>query len=630
MTLPYDLKSSPQGIPQFCILNYLLAFRPGISANSLLFPPDRDKMRKSNTIPFEKGGIPLKRRIFALALCFCLALGLALTARADSAASSIQIYASVNEDGLANVTMTVRLRIEQTVDSLYFPLPLEATDIKLNDSGVNATRGTSSTQIRLGKDITDRVGDHVLTFVYKIPNVVKMVEDPKTQKSNLTLNLPLLCGFEYPVQSVNLTVMLPEDVQGRPIFKSTYHQDDIDSILNVSINSNMITGLITQQLKDRETLSMTMVVPESMFDGVNTYVRKGNPEVIPMVICALIALVYWSVFLRGYPLLRERRNSPPEGITGGELSTRLTMAGADLTAMVFSWAQMGYLLIQLDDRGRVWLHKRMDMGNERNAFEVKTFRALFSRRETVEGTGLRYAELAQKVAQLNPGRKILNHPKSGNTTLFRIAFAAVNVFCGICYAMNFTGMPALQVVLSILLGALGAAAAWYIQAGMFRLHLRYKLPVIVSAVLAVLWVLLGVWAGPWGIGLLCVLGQVLAGLMAAYGGRRTDLGRSNATQILGYRSYLKKVDREELKRIQENDPEYFYNQLPFALALGVEMAFARRFGKKKMPACPYFICGVKNKMTAEEWTRFFQETAEILDSRYRRLEMEKFAVMWLR
>jgi hypothetical protein len=118
--------------------------------------------------------------------------------------------------------------------------------------------------------------------------------------------------------------------------------------------------------------------------------------------------------------------------------------------------------------------------------------------------------------------------------------------------------------------------------------------------------------------------------MAAYGGRRTDLGRSNATQILGYRSYLKKVDREELKRIQENDPEYFYNQLPFALALGVEMAFARRFGKKKMPACPYFICGVKNKMTAEEWTRFFQETAEILDSRYRRLEMEKFAVMWLR
>ena len=556
--------------------------------------------------------------------------GLALTVRADSSASSIQIYASVNEDGLASVTMTVRLRIEATVESLYFPLPLEATDIRLNESGVNATRGTTATQIRLPKEFTDRVGDHVLTFEYNIPNVVKVVVDEKTQKSNLTLNLPLLCGFEHPVKSVNLTVMLPENIEGRPVFKSTYHQDDIDSILNVSINSNMITGLITQQLKDRETLSMTMVVPESMFDGVNTYVRQGNPEVVPMLICALAAIVYWILFLRCYPVLRERRNSPPEGITGGELSTRLTMTGADLTAMVFSWAQMGYLLIQLDDRGRVWLHKRMDMGNERNAFEVKTFRSLFSRRETVEGTGLRYAELAQKISKLNPGRKILNHPKCGNPTIFRILFTAVNLFCGICYAMNFTGMVALQVVLCILLGGLGAAAAWFIQAGMFRLHLRYKLPVFLSLGLAVVWVLLGLWSGPWGIGLLCALGQLLAGLMAAYGGRRTDLGRSNAIQILGYRSYLKKVDREELKRIQENDPEYFYNQLPFALALGVEMPFARRFGKKKMPACPYFICGVKSKMTAEEWTRFFQETAEILDARYRRLEFEKFAVMWLR
>lgn len=559
-----------------------------------------------------------------------MVLGLALTARADSAASSIQIYASVDEDGVADVTMTVRLRMEAAVESLYFPLPAEATDIRLNDGGVNATKSGNTTQVKLGSDITDYVGDHVLTFKYKIPNVVRMVEDEQTKKSKLTLILPLLSGFEYPVGSVSLTVMLPETIEGRPVFKSTYHQDNIDKILSVTVSNNMITGLITQQLKDHETLSMTMVVPETMFDGVSTYVRVGNPEVVPMVICALAAIVYWIIFLRGYPLLKARRNSPPEGITAGEMGSRLTMAGMDLTSMVLSWAQMGYILIQLDDRGRVWLHKKMPMGNERNPFEIKIFQSLFGRRDIVDGAGARYAAVAQKLARLNPARKTMSHPKCGNMLVFRYLMCGVQLFCGVCYAMNFTGMIAMQVILAILLGALGLATSWLIQSGMYRLHLRYKVPVAVSLALSVAWVLLGLGAGQWIIGLCSVLAQLLAGLMAAYGGRRSDLGRQNATMILGLHHYLRTVDRADLKRIQENDPEYFYNLLPFAMALGVEVPFARRFGKQKMAPCPYFTCGVNTRMTAEEWVRFFRETAQILDERHRRMEVEKYAAIWFK
>ena len=577
----------------------------------------------------KKGGLFLKRRAFALLLCICLIFGLSLSVRADSAASSVQIYASVDENGTADVTMTVRLRIEETLNELYFPLPANATDIKLNDGGVNAVKGPTSVQVKLDRDVT-YVGDHVLTFKFKIPNVVKMVEDPKTQKSQLTLDLPLLCGFSYPVQSVSLTVMLPEPIEGRPVFRSTYHQDSIDTILSYTVSNNMITGLISQQLKDQETLSLTMVVPETMFDGVSTYVRVGNPEVIPMVICAVAALIYWIIFLRCFPLLQIRRNSPPEGTTAGEMGVRLTFAGLDLTSTVFSWAQMGYLLIQLDDRGRVWLHKRMDMGNERNAYEVKLFRKLFQNREIVDATGFRYAELSEQMSKSNPGKKTLSHPKCGNTQIFRWILCGEMLFCGICYAMNFSAMIAIQVILAVLLSALGAFSAWMIQKGMYRLHLRYQVPLWVSLGISLLWLLLGVWAGQWLIGLLSVLLQLLGGTMAAYGGRRSELGRQNACQILGLRYYFRNADRAELKRIQENDPEYFYNLLPYAMALGVDTAFAKRFGKRKMPQCPYFTCGVKQRMTAEEWIRFFRETASIMDSLQHRLEMEKYAVLWMR
>ena len=166
-----------------------------------------------------------------------------------------------------------------------------------------------------------------------------------------------------------------------------------------------------------------------------------------MLVCAAVALRYWIIFLRCYPLLRQSRKTPPEGLNAGELGVRLTLAGVDLTAMVFSWAQLGYLEIQLDDRGRVWFHKKTDMGNERSAFEVKTFQALFNRRDFAEGTGRRYAELAAHVRRLNPSRKTLNHPKCGNPLIFRFAMCGVMVFCGVCYAMHFTGLRAMQLAI---------------------------------------------------------------------------------------------------------------------------------------------------------------------------------------
>ena len=65
--------------------------------------------------------------------------------------------------------------------------------------------------------------------------------------------------------------------------------------------------------------------------------------------------------------------------------------------MVFTWAQLGYLLIQTDSGGKVLLHKRMDMGNERSLFENKIFALLFGSRQAVDATGYPYAKLSRKV-----------------------------------------------------------------------------------------------------------------------------------------------------------------------------------------------------------------------------------------
>ena len=295
--------------------------------------------------------------------------------------------------------------------------------------------------------------------------------------------------------------------------------------------------------------------------------------------------------------------------------------------MIFSWAELGYLRIVPDKWGRVYLQKRMGMGNERSAFENRCFHALFARGDVLDATGNYYAKLFLKVSATISGVKEMYLRRAGNSFIFRALACAVSCFCGICYAHNFTTNSALQIVLSIGLGLLGVVTAWAIQDGMYRLHIRGKLPLYLALLSIVLWITLGILSGTWLIGLLTVLGQILAGLAAAYGGRRSDLGRHQAGLILGLRHHLGTLSKEELERILENDPDFFFRMLPHAIAMGVDTRFASAFGDIKMSHCNYFAAREDRRRTAAEWALLLRKTADRMDARQRQMQLEKLLML---
>ena len=74
----------------------------------------------------------------------------------------------------------------------------------------------------------------------------------------------------------------------------------------------------------------------------------------------------------------------------------------------------------------------------------------------------------------------------------------------------------------------------------------------------------------------------------------------------------------------KTDPDYFFNMAPFALSLGIIYPFARNFGSIKMDQCPYLVTRVHGKRTAEEWAELIADTANLIDSKFRRMEVEKW------
>ena len=555
------------------------------------------------------------RRVFILILCLFL---LATTVSAAGTVNSLQSVTQVDTDGSCRVSLTMQLTLDSADKDLYFPLPSTARDVSLNGKSVRSPLRSGYRVVDLS-DAISGAGIHTITLQYSLPDSIIL-----DKNDQLILQFDLLSGFAYPIESMSFTVTLPGVPEHRPTFFSTYYQETADSIMTLAMEGSTISATINQPLQDQEALSMSLVVSEDMFPQSMAKRWKMSSNDVLMLALAALALVYWLFTMGCLPPRRNRKALEPEGLTAGELGCCLTGQGLDFTMLVVSWAQMGYLMIELQKNGRVLLHKRMEMGNERSDFEVRYFKSLFGRRNTVDGTGLHYARLCQKASSAKPHISDYYQRRSGNPMILLGICLAIGFLGGSSLALAFANDTIWQVILSILLAPLATAAAWSIHMGAKSLHLRRQLLLKIGLLASAIWALLGFWAGEGGVALLIIAFQWLCGLAAAYGGRRSDIGKHYVSDILGLRRHLCHVSIQELQWTIRQNPDYYYALAPYAMALGVDRIFARQFGSQRLHQCTYMNTGKEGTTTAMEWNEQLRKAVQAMDERQQRLLLERF------
>lgn len=558
------------------------------------------------------------RKLICIILCLIL---LAVPVLAFDGITSAQSQTVVNTDGSCQVSITATLQLSASSSAPAFPLPENASDIAVNISHPKITRSGGHRNVDLS---SLGAGSHTLTFRYTISNAVTADD-----AGNLFLTIPLTCGFALPIDDLAFTIELPGAPEYRPVFSSTYYLETAESIIDIlPSQDNVISGVIDQRLQDRESLTMTLQVTKEMFPLVSTGRWSMDTVDTLMAIVFVLALAYWLITMRCLPPRRNRRALPTPGLNAGEIPCRLAGQGVDLTLAVLSWAQMGYILVQSDDNGRVLLHKRMDMGNERSSLESKLFRSLFGKKDMADASGYRYAQLCRKAIRYRAGTSLTYKRGSGNPLVVRFLMIVLSTLGGVSMGMSFAHDTAWKVVLAILLGILGVVAAWLMQAAVKGIFHRYKLPLLIGLGSSLVWFLLSLLAGEWHTGLFVVLSQWLAALAAAFGGRRTDSGQQTMSEILGLRKFMRSAKPEELERILDANPHYFYDLAPYALALDADRAFARRFGSVQLPECPYLTTGMDGHMTVREWDQLLRDTADSMDALQRRLPLDRLLGIW--
>lgn len=572
---------------------------------------------------FLSKGVADMRRVAALILIMLCCMGLCCPAMGASGASGVSSDSAVTSDGKCLVSLTATLNLEQIGGNSTFPIPLAAADITLNGAAVNGTPSGQSQLLDLSGITGGAPGIYSISVNYTLPQVVSTVqikgEDGKLHEQ-MQLTLPLLSGFSYPISDFSFSITLPGAFTARPAFSSGYHQTNIEHYLAVAVSGSTISGSITEPLKDHETLTMTLAVTEELFPKAAAAARVVNALDIAVIAAGLAAIIYYIIALRPTIPARFRRSTEPDGVCAGDIAGYLTGCGTDLSMLVVTWAQLGYLRIQLDDNGRVLLHKRMEMGNERSIFEMRCYKNLFGRRRIIDGTGYHYAELARQVAKKTPHCKIIYEPHSGNPKIFRALACVSGILSGIGMASSLWQEPGFMM---FVLGILGGIAAWLIQSGGFSLQLRSKFPLVPATICAAAWLAVGIFSGKVPDAVILVIFQFLCGIFAALGGKRTELGKQALSQILSLRHFLRSVPKDEIKQLLKVNPGYYHALAPYALALGVDRAFARRFGRLRLPECTYLVAGMNGQMTAAEWSHLLRTVVHALDAKAKRLPLER-------
>ena len=227
-----------------------------------------------------------KPLIVLLLLIFVLSLSVPTVAAVSTAQLQSQTVFQTN--GSCVVTLSLRLQLDGATDSLEFLLPAAARDITVNGKRAETRAEDDLVYVVLpvsGTDMQD------LTLCYQ------MTDSVEKEEGQSRLVLPLLSGFYYPVERMTFSVTLPSSVEGQPILESGYYQQNIGNLLTFSFDGTNLTGQTLVPLKDRETLTLMLPLPDGYFRSNPWNFTMPDAWDLVMLLLIILAVAYYLLTL---------------------------------------------------------------------------------------------------------------------------------------------------------------------------------------------------------------------------------------------------------------------------------------------------------------------------------------------
>ncbi len=525
----------------------------------------------------------------------------------ETAIRHAKITVVVDREGRAAVTQELQVSVVGILDELRFAVPENAKNRELQ--GWRAKNHTEEGRRYLVvKNDTGFTGEQTFTLTYTQDGLVT-----EGVESHI-LDLPLLVGQDYRVGGVALAVNLPKNFASYPMFSSSYRGEIIEDHMEYTTVETAVSGMVNTILQDSDTLSMSLTLPDKYFSG--SFSTGGAATVTSILSAVLLALVllFWWRTLRNPSLRVQPRTLPPDGVNPGDLPFLLSGGHADFNMLVSYWATLGYLSFYVNKSGHVILRRRMDMGNERRAFERKLFDQLFGNNTMCDGASTRYKKVGERAMAVIPrywGKRLFDR-RSGSPYLAR-------AIC--CLACGFATVAAMDNLAPLKLHGLflflsfiaGAALAWLLVRVFGAWNCSDWLWMGLGAGSGVLLLVLGGLGGAVYIMLPAVAITAFLGWQTTHGGRRSAYGTEVISQTMGFRKFLLHISENHVQQMLRRDSQYFYKMLPYAEAMGLGRRFVTMCHSVKLEPCQWYESARSVPLNASAFYDHYLDSLDMLN-----------------
>ncbi len=325
-------------------------------------------------------------------------------------------------------------------------------------------------------------------------------------------------------------------------------------------------------------------------------------------IMVLVALIVWYLKGKDGELIYPVRFDPPEGMTpmdvgyvyNGELDE------SAVSAMLIYWADKGIITITDNGNDDFVFTKLMELPDSAKPAELQLFSAFFAASSSVDAKVLRVSGFSSKLASVKKteeesfsGEKSLASPSSMKLRKLMMNLGMIPVLLhSLLSTLVEPGFATIFVLVPffmafMMLRSFATVAEKKMRSGGFRFS-------IITAPLlfmVFIWFFVTSALTSFGVGYRLVAldtGVFLVALFvymhfSAAIARRSEYADKLLSEVLGYREFIEKVEKDRIERLSKEDPQFFYRVLSYAMALGVEDKWARAFsGIYVEPAAWYY------------------------------------------
>lgn len=491
------------------------------------------------------------------------------------------------------------------VVNLYRPGTLsEKIQAKISDISVDAPFQVSNDngykKIRIGDaDQTVRgAKTYVIEYTYDMGN------DTLADMDEMYLNI---IGYDSDtvIENVTFTIHLPKEFDANKIaFSKGYGGHTGATGLEYTVDGNTITGRSLTSLEAYQGINIRVLFPEKYFTERIDYMDlllKALP-----VLCLAIAFILWWFLGKDDKLVSPVLFAPPKGYSSAEIGMLYKgKAGPEeIGALILELANNGHWRIEQsrsEHNGEIIgfsLHFLKTRYEGKNIYERALFNGILEvvreenrinkNKELIAGGRHLYAYL-----QTSPDN-ILDSLNSkeyqaryfGKTNVFVKA-----VFLVMIVLLNIVGMvlPLYEYIgnwaAAIAIVLIMALSGWYMvhtlcqkmdrptkMVFLFFGGFGFFLPFLAGGVLES-WILFDQVLR----GLLCMIGYFALIVILRYMPKRTKEGSRIYGEILGFRNFLMTAEKDRLDMLFDENPNYYYDILPYTYVLEVSDKWVGRF-----------------------------------------------------